>query len=228
MINSELFRILPKLKICGLTKYEDLQFCLEQGVDFIGFNFHPGSKRYIEVENAASQWAQVCTKFKQTQPPVLVVVDLKEKDIRKIAELFPQGFILQLHGGQGIEEIDSLLGKTKEVTFWQAIGVDDVLPQLTQVLHPQSSLCLFDKAPQASEFGGMGKSFSWELLENLKLDKTWGLAGGIKVENIRSALQTGAQLIDVASGAESSPGIKDQTLIQQMVDCVNEFRQKHQ
>ena len=225
MINSEIFNILPKLKICGFKKCADLQISLGLGVDFVGFNFYEGSKRFVEPEAAGEMWQKVCSQNTHQTLPVAVVVRPTEADVARIAASFPGGIIWQFHGGETPEIIDQLTQNIANPVIWQAIPVGRSMESYEDLRHPACQLTLFDHGgTKPQEFGGQGQAFDWQLLQQQNLPERWGLAGGVNLENFDNALDTGAHVIDVASGAEVSPGIKDSEIMQQMVQSVHAKR----
>ena len=190
-----------KIKICGLTKVEDAILAVSLGATHIGLNFFPPSPRYVDKQKALSI-TNVISKLEN--PPIIVgiFVNESERTIRKMMK--DVGLQLaQLHGDESPEFINRLgtdafkayrLGKTK---------LPDSLP----------SLCLVD-AYVEGKYGGAGQIADWEKASSIAQDTHIFLAGGLTPENIISAIRRVQPWgVDVASGVEIEPGVKDPQLM---------------
>ncbi len=175
------------LKICGTTHLEDALFCDQLGVDFLGFIFYKGSKRYI-----TPALARPIIEKLQYSKAVGVFVDETKDQITKIAQ------DLKLWGVQIYQDFDFAGVPFKVI---RALNVKEsvVLPQ-------GGDFILLDRYdPQ--QLGGTGKSFDWRVLPQ-DLSRVF-LAGGINVDNIEQALAKQPFAIDLVSGVEAYPGKKD-------------------
>jgi phosphoribosylanthranilate isomerase len=220
MAKKDLFEIVSKLKICGVTNYSDIEACVRFCVDYIGFNVFEGSKRYLKPSDVVSLWNEACTKHSQNLPtPVIVSVN---SDLGRLIQLHSDldgKAIFQLHGAEGREYVTELVARAPQIKIWQALAVsDDELP-VTGKIHPSTTLVLYDAARKGSSgFGGSGSTFDWSILPKIHKPGIWGLAGGINIHNIKNALQFKPWLIDVSSGSESKPGVKDHDKIKILRD----------
>ena len=204
-------------KICGLTTPETLDAALEGGADFVGFVFHPASPRYVTVEQARPLFRQAHGggKVASRVGKVALLVDASREQIDEIvAALSPD--LLQFHGS----ETPEMLAAAKErydLPIIKALGVCEAsdLNQAAAYEAVTDFLLLDAKPPKgADRTGGHGMAFDWSLLARRSFDKPWFLAGGLNPENVTEAVRiSGAPLLDVSSGVESAPGVKDAGLI---------------
>ncbi len=186
-----------KIKICGLTKAEDALLAVSLGATHIGLNFFPPSPRYVDKQTALSITNALS---KLEEPPIIVgiFVNESERTIRKIMKDIGLQ-LAQLYGDEPSELISRLgvdafkayrLGKTT---------LPDTLP----------SLCLID-AYVKGKYGGAGQTADWEKAASIARETRIFLAGGLTPENIISAIrQVQPWGVDVASGVEIEPGVKD-------------------
>jgi phosphoribosylanthranilate isomerase len=191
------------LKICGVTSRDDAQKLVDHGVDAIGVNFWPQSKRYLAPENAA--W------LSHFAGKILRVGVFVNEPVELPLRLFREGWIdaVQLHGDEKPE--DAAAFREAGIPFIKAIGVrtkDD----LNRSGEFGSSALLLD-AHAPGIYGGTGEVFDWDVASQFRQENPQLpiiLAGGIVPENASLAATTVAPAaLDIASGAEISPGIKD-------------------
>ena len=197
-----------RIKICGITRLKDAQLAMTMGADAIGLNFYPKSKRFISHIDANF----IC----QDLPPhvlqrVGVFVNEEPEEIIDTAEQLRLDYV-QLHGDESEEDIKRL----EELNVIRAIRPADQTELLQQVESlselPNIKAILVD-AFDANEYGGTGKVADWSAIRELT-DQPPSvpiiLAGGLKQETIFDAIRTTKPTaVDVASGVESEPGIKD-------------------
>lgn len=195
------------VKICGLSTPETLDVALDAGADALGFNFFPPSPRYISLQAARALSARV----KGRAEKVAVVVDADDATLTDIVEaLHPD--MLQLHGKETPARVSAVHARFG-LPVMKALPIETkadlgAIPLYTKV----ADRFLFDaRAPKdATRPGGLGKPFDWHLLENLDLAIPFMLSGGLHAENVADALRiTRAPGVDVSSGVESRPGVKD-------------------
>ena len=213
--------IVPKVKVCGITRLEDGQNALSLGASFLGFILFKGSPRCIDSAVAIALWR----KLQPTDAfSVAVEVDPEPKRLREIKHL---GFdFFQLHFPSSIDP--------DRVSEWaEIVGPENLW--LAPRVHPSDSFpeqllpfadTFLTDAYSAEKFGGTGKISDWKGFENLEVrfpSKTWVLAGGLAPENLSAALsETSATRIDLNSGIESSPGIKDLSKMEKAFSLLHE------
>ena len=199
------------VKICGLSTRETLDTALEAGADMVGFVFFPPSPRHLSLETARELGRQA----KGRAAKVALSVDADDAMLSNIVETL-QPDLLQLHGKETIARVRDIKAKFG-LPVMKVIAVEtsadlDVLPGYASV----ADRILFDaRAPkEASRPGGLGAVFDWHLLENLDLKLPFMVSGGLTAENVAEAVRvTRAGGVDVSSGVERTPGIKDPEMI---------------
>ena len=204
------------LKICGVTTRADALGLVKRGVYALGVNFWPLSKRYIDPD-VASPW------LREVKGEILRVGVFVNAASSFIAEIFHKGLIdvVQLHGDECPDDMMTL--KSLGIPCIKAHGIK--LPEDLEALatFSQADALLLDTAAPGV-YGGTGEVFDWRLVLKAKelLPKMpIILAGGINPGNVRDAIhQTQPAAIDVASGAEISPGIKDFTKVEALLNAL--------
>lgn len=210
---------MTKVKICGLSTPETLEAALESGAAYVGAVVFPKSPRHLEPEaagrlfDAARGRAQI----------VAVVVNPDDALLQQIATHLKPDFI-QLHGTESLEragQVRALTGSKiiKALPIREAADFVDI-PAWTTA----ADILLFDAKPPAGSNlpGGVGHSFDWSLMANREFGAKWFLAGGINPDNLGEALRiTRAPMVDVSSGVESAPGVKDITLIREFLKAAS-------
>lgn len=203
---------MTQVKICGLSTVETMQAALDAGADFVGLMFYPKSPRNVSLEMAA----KLATIAKGHAKIVAVVVDADDALLKSIVDYAKPDYI-QAHGSETplrIAEIKSQFGLRviKVIKVKDAADVD-----LTKDFRDVADLIMFDpKAPEDTLPGGNGLSFDWNLL-NCR-DEQFMLAGGLNPDNVAQAIKlTHAAIVDVSSGVETSPGVKNAELIAKFI-----------
>jgi phosphoribosylanthranilate isomerase len=208
---------MAKVKICGLSTAETMQAALDAGADFVGLVFYPKSPRNVSLAKAAALADQARGKA----DVVALTVDADDGLIENITrEMKPDW--LQLHGHETPDRLKAIRGMSpaKLLKAFKIASKDDLVPVADY--NGAADLMLFDaKAPEdlANALpGGNGIAFDWSLLGNSK--GGFMLSGGLNPGNVARAIEmTGAQIVDVSSGVESAPGIKDVNLIRKFVEA---------
>jgi phosphoribosylanthranilate isomerase len=191
------------LKICGVTTPSDASQLIEMGVDALGFNFWPQSKRHLAPESAA--W------LRDLEGKILRVGVFVNEAPELALRLVEEGLIdtVQLHGDETPQ--DAAPYREAGVPFIKAIGVK-TLADLARASEYGAHAILLD-AHAPGIYGGTGEVFDWELASNFRRSHPGLpviLAGGIVPENAGlAAMSVQPAALDIASGAEISPGIKD-------------------
>lgn len=209
-----------RIKICGITNAADALTAIDCGADALGFNFFPGSPRYIDI-SSAGDWIAWLPRH------VLKIAVLVNPTIEAAIETAQLSFInaLQLHGDESPEFCRTLLGRG--ITFAKAIGIrsEESLRDLPSFSTPT---ILLDS--RGETFGGSGQMFPWDLARQVVEDRPdlqIILAGGLTPENITDAIRRVRPFgIDVTSGVESSPGRKDPTRIRAFIEAARADRKE--
>jgi phosphoribosylanthranilate isomerase len=192
------------VKICGLTQHDQSEQVMAAGADALGFNFWPHSKRYLPLESARS-WL---TTLPRTAAFVAVVVN---PDSTLLDDLIASSLFdtLQLHGDESPAEVAALMARGVHVI--KALQVRDESSLDAIADYPCTDILLDAYNPNL--YGGVGEPFPWHLFELAGQRfpaKNLILSGGLNPDNIAQAVrQTHPAAVDVASGVESSPGLKD-------------------
>ena len=199
------------VKICGLSTRETLDAALQAGADMVGFVFFPPSPRHLTLEQARDLGWQA----KGRAVKVANTVDADDATLGNIVEVLRPD-ILQLHGKETVARMRDIKQKFG-LQVMKVIAVDTAadlatLPGLAAV----ADRILFDaRAPrEATRPGGLGAVFNWHVLENLDLKLPFMVSGGLNADNVAEAVRvTRAGGVDVSSGVERAPGIKDVLMI---------------
>src|SRR6476646_1353271 len=203
------------VKICGLSTPETLAVALDAGADMVGFVFFPPSPRHLDLKTARELGNQV----KHRAVKVALTVDADDATLANIVEVL-QPDILQLHGRETVARLRDIKQKFG-LQVMKALAVETAadlasLPGYAAVV----DRILFDAvAPkEATRPGGLGAVFDWHVLENLDLKLPFLVSGGLDAGNVAQAVRvTRAGGVDVSSGVESSPGVKDPEMIRNFI-----------
>jgi len=203
------------VKICGLSTRETLEVALDAGADMVGFVFFPPSPRHLALEIARDLGKQA----KRRAIKVALTVDADDSTLSNIVETL-QPDILQLHGKETVARLRDIKQKFG-LEVMKAIAVESAadlasLPGYAAV----ADRILFDARPPkgATRPGGLGAVFDWRVLENLDLKSPFMVSGGLTAENVAQAIRvTRAGGVDVSSGVEREPGVKDGEMIRAFI-----------
>jgi phosphoribosylanthranilate isomerase len=203
------------VKICGLSTRETLEVALDAGADMVGFVFFPPSPRHLSLETARDLGKQA----KRRAVKVALTVDADDATLSNIVEAL-QPDILQLHGTETTARLRDIKQKFG-LELMKAVAVESAadlasLPGYAAV----ADRILFDARPPkgAARPGGLGAVFDWHVLEHLDLKLPFMVSGGLNAENVAAALRvTRAGGVDVSSGVEREPGVKDGEMIRAFV-----------
>lgn len=208
------------VKICGLNTKEAIM-AISDKISYAGFVFHKKSPRNIEPE-AASQLIKELNKNIKT---VAVLVSPTNNEIENILKYFKPDYI-QLHGNETKNRISDIR-KNFNIKIIKAIAVlkaEDL--EKANIYSDVADILLFDtKVPGSAIPGGNGIAFDWNLLKNQKFSVPWFISGGINTENVAKAINiSGAKMIDISSGLESKPGLKDINKIKNFIKEINNYK----
>jgi phosphoribosylanthranilate isomerase len=203
------------VKICGLSTRETLDAALQAGADMVGFVFFPPSPRHLDLGVARDLGKQA----KGRASKVALTVDADDATLANIVEAL-QPDILQLHGRETVARLRDIK-QTFGLPVMKAIAVATPadlapLPGYAAV----ADRILFDaRAPkEATRPGGLGAVFDWHVLEKLDLKLPFMVSGGLDAGNVAEALHvTRAGGVDVSSGVERAPGVKDPDMIRAFI-----------
>lgn len=204
-----------RVKICGLTRAEDVEACAAAGVAYAGFNFFPKSPRYLTPEKARD--LAVLAPVGLAKVGLVVAADNALLD--EIVDTVPLDMI-QLHGGETVERVAEVRARYG-LPVMKVIGVagaEDV-PQIAAFEQVADQILIDAKPPKDAVLpGGNGLVFDWRVIAGRKWARPWMLAGGLTAANAAAAVAaTGAVQLDTASGVESAPGVKDAQMIADFV-----------
>lgn len=201
-------------KICGITTPEALDAAIEGGARFVGFVTYSRSPRFLTVDKLAALAARARGRVET----VLVTVDADDAHL-VAAMAAAQPDWIQLHGSESLRRAAEVRpfarrGLIKAVGVTRREDLRTIAP-----FEPVVDMFLFDaQAPAGGQPGGNALAFDWALLAGFQPRRPWLLAGGLTPANVKEAIQvSGADLVDVSSGVESAPGLKDPLLIAQFL-----------
>jgi len=196
-----------RVKICGITRAADAALCLEAGVDALGFNFWPGSKRHIRPAEAEAIAATLPAGVLR----VGVFVRAAPSEVREVVRRVGLGAV-QLHGDEDPAEYREV-----GAALWQVLRVERALPE-----YPSASADAVLLDARVEGFGGGGRPFDWAVASGARAwtQPVW-LAGGLTPENVALAVRTVQPWgVDVASGVESAPGVKEPARVRAFIAAV--------
>lgn len=201
-------------KICGITTPEALDAAIEGGARFVGFVTYPKSPRFLTMDKLSALAARARGRVET----VLVTVNADDAHITA-AVLAAQPDYIQLHGSETPKRAGEVRPFARRGLI-KAVGVarrDDF--QTLPPYYPVIDYFLFDAlAPKDGLPGGNALAFDWGLTAGAEIGRPWFLAGGLNPGNVKEAIRvSGAELVDVSSGVESAPGLKDPALIAQFL-----------
>lgn len=212
----------PDIKICGLKTPEAVERAVRRGASHIGFIFFEKSPRNIEPDLAG----KLADAVRGSVKIVAVTVNADNDELDEIVDLLKPD-VLQLHGSETPERVLSvktLYGLPVIKAF--SIRDTDDLAKIDPYIGIADSFLFDAKAPAGSQLpGGNGVSFDWTLLRSIDEGVSYMLSGGLNKDNVVEALaETGARGLDVSSGVESAPGVKDLAKIDAFFDAVRSSR----
>ncbi len=196
-----------RVKICGLRTPADMKAAASAGAAYAGLNFFPKSPRYVTLDDART----LAFAAPEGLCKVALTVDADDATLDRIVEAVPLD-MLQLHGHESPDRVAAVKARYG-LPVMKVIGVADEgdLAALLDHSLVADQIMVDAKPPKGSALpGGNGLAFDWRLLVGRKWLRPWMLAGGLTPANVAEAVRlTGARQVDVASGVESAPGVKD-------------------
>ena len=211
-----------QLKVCGLTKMDQIQELISLNTDFLGFIFYEKSPRFVLNHLSLEEISEI-----NHQGKVGVFVNETVEKISEISEKAKLSFI-QLHGDEDekfILQLRQILGNNIKIIKVIRIG-NQSFDELQKTINQQPSTVnylLFDTDSKA--FGGTGKTFDWQILNEIEIPIPYFLSGGISLENIhqRSTINHQPLALDINSKFETEPGIKDLEKIKNFTQIVKKI-----
>ncbi len=204
-----------RVKICGLRTAGDVAAVAAAGAAYAGFVFFAKSPRHLTVDQARAAALAA--------PPglakVALTVDADDAALDAIVDAVPLD-MLQLHGHETPDRVAAIRARYG-LPVMQAVGVagPEDLPALDEALRVADQVLVDAKPPGGAALpGGNGVAFDWRLIAGRRWPRPWMLAGGLTAATVAEAVRlTGARQVDVSSGVESAPGVKDAALIRAFV-----------
>lgn len=204
-----------QVKICGLREARHVRAAVDAGARYLGFNFFPPSPRYVTVAQAAVLMADVPAGIAR----VALTVNASDSQLDEITSALGVD-ILQLHGRESPDRVAEIRARFG-LPVMKAVGVADEsdLAALLEYGRVADQILVDAKpAPGAELPGGNGLVFDWRLIAGRRWPVPWMLAGGLTAGNVAEAVRlTGTRQVDVSSGVECAPGVKDAALVREFV-----------
>ena len=195
-----------RVKVCGLRTRADMTAAASSGAAYCGFVFFPKSPRHLSL-HAARELAILAPPGRAK---VALTVDADDAALDAIVEAVPLDMI-QLHGHESPERVAEVRARYR-LPVMKAVGVADEgdLPQILEQSLAADQILIDAKPAPGTLPGGNGLAFDWRLISGRHWLRPWMLAGGLTAGNVAEAVRlTGARQVDVSSGVESAPGVKD-------------------
>lgn len=205
--------LICKVKICGITNYEDAIAAVEMGADMLGFNFYPESPRYVSPEKTR----EILSKIPGFVQVAGVFVNSSLDDIAGVIDQCQINWV-QLHGEEDPEFCNQF--RTFNVKTMKAIRVKNQEDIVSSNDYHTDAILLDAYSPD--KYGGTGLTFDWNIIGNIY--KRIFLAGGINPDNAVKAVELGVYGIDVCSGIESEPGKKDHDKMKKLFENIRHLR----
>lgn len=209
-----------RVKICGLKESAHVDAAVSAGAAYVGFVFFAKSPRNVTLETAAALAGRV--------PPgvakVALTVDMDDAGLEVLLDRVPLD-MLQLHGHESPARVAGVKARFG-LPVMKAVGIagPEDLTQLAQYGRVADQLLVDAKPPRGADRpGGNAAAFDWRLIAGRRWPVPWMLAGGLTPMNVAEAIRlTGARQVDVSSGVETAPGVKDAGLIHAFVTAARE------
>ena len=207
------------VKICGLSRPEHVSAAADAGAKYVGLVFFEKSPRHVSLDVARALALEVPTGIAK----VALVVNADDAALDALVAAVPID-ILQLHGKEPPARVAAIKARYG-LPVMKAVGIADAsdLPALDAYAQVADQILVDAKPSKDADLpGGNGLSFDWRLIAGRRWPVPWMLAGGLTPDNVAEAVRlTGARQVDVSSGVESAPGVKDTALIRAFVTAAN-------
>jgi phosphoribosylanthranilate isomerase len=206
-----------QVKICGITSADAIDAAVSAGAAYGGLVFHPKSPRFVALEQASA----LADRMRGRLKIVALIADMDDAGIEALIKTVRPDF-LQLHGDESVR-------RTAEIRARFGLPVIKALPvaeasdlAVAGEYEKVADMLMFDARPPkgAQRGGGHGQAFDWNILAGKSFTRPWFLAGGLSPDNVARAIElSGAKLVDVSSGVESAPGVKDAARIRDFIQA---------
>ena len=210
------------IKICGLKTPETLEAAIAAGADWVGFVFFAKSPRHVSLDEAKALGQMVGSRAKK----VALSVDADDAALAEIEKALTPDFH-QLHGHESPERVAAIRAKFGRPVI-KAIGIADAADlDAARAYETAADWLLLDAKPpkNAALPGGNGLTFDWQLLAGLDLQKPFMVSGGLDPSNVGEAIAISHPAgVDVSSGVEAAPGIKDPAKIRAFIEAARRAR----
>ena len=207
-----------RIKICGLRTAQDVAAAVACGADDIGLVFFDRSPRHLTLDAAAELALTVPVGIRK----VALTVDADDATLDALLSRVPVD-LLQLHGHESPDRVRDIRERTG-IPVMKAVGIAEAadLDALDDYMAVCEQVLVDAKPPRGGVLpGGNGLAFDWRLLDGRTWPVPWMLAGGLRPSNVAEAIRlTGAPQVDVSSGVESAPGVKDPDMIRDFCAAV--------
>ncbi len=198
---------MAQVKICGLKTGEAIETAIMHGADYIGLVHFAKSPRHVELPRAAELAEQARGRVKI----VLLLVNPGTSLVDEATRIVAPDFI-QLHGHETPEDVQAIRLRAS-LPVIKAVKVETVRDvEQAKGFDRVADMLLFDAKPPENAVlpGGNGIPFDWSVLKGFNTDRDYMLSGGLDPQSVKAAIEaTGAPVVDVSSGVESAPGVKD-------------------
>ena len=202
-----------KIKICGIKDISTIDCCINNKVDFFGLIFYSRSPRNISLEQA-----QKLIKYSEQKNinSVSVFVNEKIENLNRLSDILKTQYI-QLHGDETNTYIRDI--KKNKIKIIKKISIKSTNDLKNISKFPDADMFLFDYKPSKKELpGGNAKTFDWQIIKNIEIEKPWFLSGGIDIDNINDIKKYVIPYgIDISSGVEDNLGVKNHDKISSLI-----------
>jgi phosphoribosylanthranilate isomerase len=201
---------MASVKICGITSESDLESAVEAEADMVGFVLVEASPRFVDFARAQT----LIRRAAELGAEPWVVATIAVPWLDRLVEETPEIGAVQLHGKERPGQVAAFARKHQLVPVIKAMGISSRRDLAEAEAFDAADAFLFDAKPPegADREGGHGRVFDWSILKGFRIHdhEDWTLSGGLTPENVAEAiLKSGAPAVDVSSGVEASPGVKD-------------------
>lgn len=209
-----------QVKICGITSASAIDAAAGAGAAYGGLVFHPNSPRFVSPDKARALVQHMRGRLNS----VALITDMDDAGIAALVKTVGPDF-LQLHGRESIQRTADIRARFG-VPVIKALPVAEALDlEASADYENVADMLMFDAKPPkgADRPGGHGAAFDWRILSGRSFRKPWFLAGGLGPDNVARAIAlSGARQVDVSSGVESAPGVKEPSRILAFIDATRQ------